>query len=321
MSDIISYPGEENHLDLLFKNETFWLTQKQIAELFSVERTVVTKHLKKVFFSGEVDEKSNVQKMHIAGSDKPIMFYNLDIVLSVGYRVNTKKGTQFSQWETRVLHKKMKESWRKEENQKNMHLKELESLLQLVQSTLHQKELSHPEALGLLSIITEYTHSWLLFHQYDENQLPFPSQFSPAESIHLEYTEAKNAINELKENLKKKGEASDLFGLERSGSLEGIFGSVYQSAFTKEMYPSIAEKSAHLLYFIVKNHPFADGNKRIGAFLFLVFLAKNKCLENSSGEKKINDNGLVAITLLIAESDPKQKDILIKLVVNFLQED
>src|SRR3989344_4427999 len=263
-------------LKVKLEKETVWLSQEQIAKLFFVDRTVITKHIKNVFNDGEVDEKSNVQKVHFAHSDRPIKFYNLDIILSVGYRVNTSRGIHFRRWVSEVLKNYLVKGF--SVNKKRLQEKGLEEFEQAV-------------------ALIKKTESKYKITQEDSVK----------------------AIEVLKDDLIRKGEASNLFGVEREkNSISGIIGNVYQNFKGKDFYKSIEEKAAHLLYFIIKDHALIDGNKRVGSFLFIVFLAKNNFLLKKNGERKINDNMLVALALLIAKSDPKQKDLMIKLIMNFL---
>jgi prophage maintenance system killer protein len=196
-------------------------------------------------------------------------------------------------------------------------LAEFEQAVAMIKNALETKKLKGAEAKGLLEVITKYAHSWLLLQKYDEEQLVLPvKQGKP--KYQLDYNQALEAISNLKINLLTKKQATDLFGKERGETLVGIIGNLYQSFDGKALYPSIEAKAAHLLYFIIKDHPFADGNKRIGSFLFIVFLSRNNYLLDKKSERKFNDNALVALALLIAESDPKQKEVLIRLVMNFL---
>jgi death-on-curing family protein len=321
-SEIIIYKNQDgkNQIEVHLENDTAWLTQEQISLLFAIDRTVVTKHLRNIFLSHELEEKSNVQKMHIAGSDKPVKFYNLDCIISVGYRANSKRATQFRIWATSVLKEHLVKGFTV--NQKRLNetgLKEFEEAVGLVKKVIQSKQLENKEAQGLLEIITTYSQSWLLLQKYDEAKIEAPKKVKRPGKV-FKYDFALQAIAELKSELLRKKEASDLFGHERQKALAGIIGSIYQTFAGKELYPTIEEKASHLLYFIIKDHPFSDGNKRIAAFLFIVFLAKNNYLLRKNGEKKINDNTLVAVALLIAESNPKQKDLLVKLVMNFLSE-
>lgn len=321
---IIIYQSSDRQvqLDVHLTDETIWLTQKQIAELFGIERSVITKHLKNIFFSQELAEKSNVQFLHIAGSDKPVKLYNLDVIISVGYRVNSKRATQFRIWATQTLKKYVLDGF--VVNQKRLQekqfdrLKELEQATTLLQKTIARHELRNDEATGLLKVITDYTESWLLLHKYDEGQLK-TDHVTKRLVYRLTYKDARAGVDELRTTLLKKKEAGDLFGAEREHMFESIIGNINQTFGGQELYGSIEEKAAHLLYFIIKDHVFSDGNKRSGAFLFVWFLARNNHLYTKKGEKKINDNALVAIALLIAESDPKEKDLMIKLVVNLIR--
>lgn len=310
--------GGKTSLEVKLEKDTVWLTQQQITQLFNRDRTVITKHINNVFKEKELDEKSNVQKMHIPNSDKPVAFYSLDIVISVGYRVKSKEGTQFRIWANQVLkdylikgyainHKRLPEA----------DLKELENALELIKNAVDRKSLTNEESTGLLKVITDYANSWILLQKYDSNKLEDPKK-KHKPKYELTYEKAIEAISKLKSDLKSKKETSDLFGNERDGSFEGIIGNIYQTFGSEDLYPSIEDKASHLLYFIIKDHPFTDGNKRIGAFLFILFLSNNGYLFKANGERKINDNALVALALLIAESNPKQKDTMIKLVMNFL---
>lgn len=313
--------NKEVVIEAVLREETIWLTQAQISSLFNIERSVVTKHLRNIFLSGELSEKSNVQKMHIPESDKPVKLYDLDAIISVGYRVNSKQATQFRIWATKTLREYIIKGYSL--NQKRLNelqgkkLAEFEQAVGLIKRTIENKQLSGSEESGLLKVITEYANSWLLLQKYDEGDLPLLK--SPKKpSFSIDYKFAVNAIDELRANLIKKNEASELFGKEREGSLEGVIGNIYQAFGGNEFYKSIEEKAAHLLYFIIKDHPFLDGNKRTGSFLFIAFLAKNKHLYRKDGEKKINDNALVALALLVAESEPGHKDVIIKLIMNLI---
>ncbi|KKP37233.1 MAG: putative Death-on-curing family protein [Candidatus Roizmanbacteria bacterium GW2011_GWA2_32_13] len=306
-------------LKVKLEKETVWLSQEQIAKLFSVDRTVITKHIKNVFNDGEVDEKSNVQKVHFAHSDRPIKFYNLDIILSVGYRVNTSRGIHFRRWVSEVLKNYLVKGF--SVNKKRLQekgLEEFEQAVALIKKTIETKKLSTSETKGLLKIITDYSNSWFLFYKYDKGKLDIPVKKSESK-YKITPEDSVKAIEVLKDDLIRKGEASNLFGVEREkNSISGIIGNVYQNFKGKDFYQSIEEKAAHLLYFIIKDHVLIDGNKRVGSFLFIVFLAKNNFLLKKNGERKINDNMLVALALLIAKSDTKQKDLMIKLIINFL---
>jgi len=302
---------------VMLEQETVWLTQKQITELFDRERTVITKHIGNIFKEKELEEKSVCAKFaHTAGDGKTYetQYYNLDVIISVGYRVKSKRGTQFRQWATQRLKEHLVKGYTINEKR----LADLEQTIKLVRQTGQAKELSATEAKGLLDIITNYTQSFILLNQFDSNSLP-EAKLNENITYEIEYNEAVKAIAELKKQLIKKKEASALFGNERDGAFGGILNSVVQTFGGEYLYKSIEAQAAHLLYFVIKNHPFTDGNKRIGAFLFVWFLEKNRHRFKQSGELKINDNALVALALLVAQSNPDDKDLMISLVINLIK--
>ena len=320
---IVIYQTKGGSVSLKVKlyEETIWLKQVQIAELFDVERSVVTKHLHNIFKDGELTEKSNVQKLHIANSDKPVKSYNLDAIIAVGYRVNSKQATQFRIWATKVIKDYIIKGYTFNQQRikqlRSARLKDLERAINLIKKTIEIKQLTVGGTSGLLKVISDYASSWLLLYKYDQERLEIKK--TTKAKYYPNYKEARGSIVELKNNLIKEKQATEIFGQERRDSFQAIIGNINQTFDGKELYPSVEEKAAHFLYFVIKDHPFIDGNKRIGAFLFIVFLAKNKYLFKTTGERKINDNALVALALLIAESNPKEKDIFIKLIINFLQ--
>ena len=320
--EVLIYRAKDGQakLEVNLRDETVWLTQKQIAELFGIERSVITKHLRNIFKTEELEEKSNVQKMHIANSDKPVSFYNLNMILSVGYRANSKRATQFRIWATKTLHDHLIKGYAINENrlqQRDAKLQELERVIRLFQDARQNKLLDRSETDELLQVITEYTNSWILLQKYDQEKIAIKKKTAKEKSI-LDYAKAKDAITQLKNNLLKIKEAAEIFAQERSHGLEAILGNLNQTFDGKALYPSIEQKAAHLLYFVIKDHPFVDGNKRVGSFLFIAYLAQNKYLLNKNGEKKINDNALVALALLVAQSHSKEKELIIALVTNLL---
>lgn len=239
--------------------------------------------------------------------------YNLDVIISVGYRVNSKKATEFRQWATQRLKDYLVKGYAI--NQKR--LEQLQQVVNIVQQSGSTKELSTSEAKGLLDIITHYTQSFVLLNQFDSNRL-VSDQLNENITYEIEYTEAVKAIDLLKKQLIKKKEATGLFGNQKDDSFQGILGNIVQTFGGEYLYKSIEEQAAHLLYFVIKNHPFSDGNKRIGAFLFVWFLEKNKHRVKKDGEVKINDNGLVALALLVAQSNPDDKELMISLIINLI---
>jgi prophage maintenance system killer protein len=321
--EIVLYRTDDGKtaLDVRLEAETVWLTQAQIAKLFQRERSVVTKHLRNVFLERELSEKSNVQKMHIANSDKPVAYFSLDVIISVGYRVKSKRGIQFRIWATQTLKDHLVRGYTLHERRlRERGVSELEQAVQLLSRTLTNQALVSPDGKGVLDIVSGYARSWLLLQQYDENRLGIPEKRHPAKAS-LSYEQTREAIATLKARLLERGQASALFGQERGEQLAGILGSIEQSFGGESLYPSVEEKAAHLLYFVIKDHPFSDGNKRIGSFLFILFLRANGYLNDATGAPRINDNALVALALLTAESQPQNKDLMIRLTMNLLAED
>ncbi len=327
MSDIVIYEDGNVELKTTVENDTVWLSQKQIAELFDVQRPAITKHLSNIFKSKELDEKvvcSILEHTTKHGAienkkqTKKIKLYNLDAIISIGYRVNSKRATQFRIWATNILKEYLIKGYAL--NQKKLQqkkLQELDQTIQLIKQGLQNNQLSITEAKGFVEIVSNYAKSWALLQGYDEQSLQEVAQTKEQKFI-LDYDEAKEAIAELKKTLITKGEATELFGQEKAGELKGNLLNIYQSFGGVELLPSIESKAANLLYYIIKGHPFNDGNKRIGAYLFILFLHKNGILHKPNGEPKINDNALASIALLVAQSDPSQKEIIIKLVMNML---
>ncbi len=315
---IYKSPQNEVEVKVCFEKETVWLRQEEIARLYGKDRTVISKHVNKIFEDKEVELKSNVQKMHLANSDKPVSFYSLDVILAVGYRTNSSRAIHFRKWATSVLKKYLlagyavNEKLLQEEKDK---LKGLQETISFLREKSKDKLLAGQEQ-EIFNILANYSKTLTLLEQYDKEKL-VTVQSGKGKYI-LEYNETKQIIERIKAELIIKKEASELFGQESGEKLKGILGSIYQTFDRKELYPSLEEKSAHLLYFLIKDHPFIDGNKRIASFLFVYFLDKNNYLYRPSGEKKVNDNALTALVLLIAVSDPREKDKLVKIITNLL---
>jgi len=324
--EIVIYEDKNGQVKLSaeIKEESVWLTQAQIADLFKTQRPAITKHLNNIFKSGELSKNavcSILEHTALDGKRYKTKFYNLDAILSVGYRVNSKRATQFRIWATGILRKHILEGYSLNEKRllelRGRELNEFEQAVALVRKTISNRELSGREAEGILRVITDYANTWVLLQKYDEDKIESPTKFTKVKRA-FTYEEALSLANELKNNLLEKKEAGDLFGRERGESFGGIIATLSQAFAGKDLYPSVEAKAAHLLYFVIKDHPFSDGNKRLASFLFVIFLARNKSLLKKNGEKKINDNALVALALLIAESEPKQKEVMVKLIMNFL---
>lgn len=310
------YQSENGAVEVRLDDETVWLRQEQMALLFGRERSVVSKHLRNVFAEGELEEKSNVQILHIAGSDKPVKFYNLDVIISVGYRVKSVQGTRFRQWATQVLRTHLAQGYTLNQQRLKANARELEAALLLVRKAAQSTDLQVDTGRGLVDIVTRYAQTFLLLQRYDEGLLTEPPE-QPG-GVLPSLPEARAALSNLKASLLARGEATELFARERGEGLAALLGNLDQTVFGEPAYPSVEAKAAHLLYFVIKNHPFADGNKRSGAFLFVDFLNRNGRLLDAQGVPVINDIGLAALALLVAESDPAQKETMIRLVMNML---
>lgn len=300
-------------LDVRLEKETLWLSLNQISALFERDKSVISRHLRNVFQEGELDRGAVVAFFATTAADGKtyqVEYFNLDAILSVGYRVNSKRGTQFRIWATQVL----KDHLVKGYSVNAKRLKELHQSLKLIGQMLDRYDVTSDQTRALLHVVTDYASALDLLDDYDHQRVTVPP-LEAGEARGIAPGEAQTVIGELR----RKFGGSDLFGREKDQSLAGSLGAVMQSFGGKDLYPSREEKAAHLLYFLVKNHPFVDGNKRIAAALFLWFMEKNGILYRADGSRHIADNALVAITLMIAESDPQQKDILTKMVVNLIQ--
>jgi prophage maintenance system killer protein len=307
-------------LEVHLERDTVWLNQAQMVELFQRNQSVISRHVRNVFKEGELEEKGNMQKMHIPNSDKPVTYFNLDVVISIGYRVKSPRGTQFRIWATHTLKDHLIHGYTLNERRlREKGLNEARESIKLLAQTLERHSLIDEQGKGVLNIITRYARSWTILQRFDENLLELPAKRHIVKRV-IAYETAKPNIELLKDRLIQKGEASSLFGQEQNLRLKGILGSIEQTFDGQELYPSVEEKAANLIYFIIKDHPFVDGNKRIGSFLFTLFLRENGCLEDINGNTKIDENTLVALALLIAESEPSQKDLMIKLIMNLLDE-
>lgn len=309
----------QTRVEVRVGEDTVWLRQEQMSELFGRERSVITKHLRNVFKEGELDKKSNVQNLHIAGSDRPVKFYNLDVIISVGYRVKSVQGTRFRQWATQVLRQHLVQGYTLNRARFEHNAAELAQALALIRKAARSPAITAEAGSGLVEIVSRYTQTFLWLQRYDEGMLTEPDG-QPGGRL-PSTVEAMAALEALKASLIERGEATDLFARPRGDGLDALLGNLDQSVFGEPAYPTVESKAAHLLYFVVKNHPFSDGNKRSGAFLFVDFLHRNGRLLNAAGEAVINDAGLAALTLLVAESDPKQMETLIRLIMNMLAQE
>ncbi len=309
---IIIYESEDGSkkIDVNLTEDTIWLNQLQLSELFDRDRTVITRHINNIFKEGEIPKKSNVQKMHLSHSDKPINYYNLEVIISLGYRVKSKKGTEFRIWANKVIKDHLVKGYTVNKNR----LEQLKQTVQLITRTI--KNNTNGTTNNLIDVLSDYTKALDILDDYDHQRVRKVASSNKV-VFKINYKEAINAI----EQLRTKFGASELFGNQKDESFKSSIAVIDQTFDGKELYTSIEEKAANLLYLVVKNHSFTDGNKRIAAWLFVWYLNENSYLYMDNGVKKIGNDTLVALTLMIAESNPKEKDILINVIINLINTD
>lgn len=317
MSEIVIYKAKDGHIELnvSLSEETVWLSLSQLSGLFGRDKSVISRHLSNIFKNNELDKTSVIANFATTAADGKtyqVDYYNLDAIISIGYRVNSSEATQFRIWATSILKEHLIKGYTTYEKRlAERGVKELQQSIELLQKTLTRNNLVNDIGIETIQLIMSYTKTWHLLLAYDEDELTLPAQGRQAIAA-LNYESAVHAIETLKSDLFARNEATALFGNEREQGLQSILGNIEQTFGGEPLYKTIEERAAHLLYFIIKDHPFSDGNKRIGCLIFLLYLK----LQNTA--IKLNDNGLVALALLIAESDPKQKDLMVCLTVNLL---
>ena len=321
--EVIIYKDKRSKIDLdvRFEGETVWLTQKQMAKLFGKSIKTINEHIKNVFKEGELEEDSVIRKFRITASDGKTYdtnFYNLDIIISIGYRVKSQQGTNFRIWATRKLKDYLVNGYLiNEKRLKQLNERRLNEFKRVIEMT-RNLAIENGEEKGVLDIIVNYADAWIFLQGYDEGQLPDIKKKKAM--FVLDYDFAQDYISRLKDDLMLKGQATDLFGRERGDSFDAVLGAIKQSFGGQDLYSNIEDKASNLFYLIIKDHPFFDGNKRIASFLFLVFLSNNNYSKRRNGERKIDENTIVALALFVAQSDRRDKDIIIKLIMNFLRE-
>lgn len=319
---IYQTPDGETSIDVSLDQDTVWLSQNQMAELFQSSKQNISLHVNNIFNEGELDKNATVKESLTVQNEgkraikRKVEQYSLDVIISVGYRVKSRRGIQFRIWANTILKEYLIKGYSL--NEKRLHelsqqFEALKQTVRLMGNVIDTQKLSSEETTGLLKVITDYTYALDILDKYDHNNLTIEATHTQ-QSFIFTYEEAIKAIY----GLKDKFGGSSLFGNEKDESFRSSITTIYQSFGGQELYPSIEEKAAHLLYFVVKNHSFSDGNKRIAAFLFVWFLEKNNILYREDGSKRIADNALVALTLMIAESKPDEKDIIVQVVVNLI---
>jgi len=324
MNEIIIYQAsnDQTQVEVKFEFETVWLTQKQMAQLFAKSLKTINEHIKNTYKEHELEKTSTIRNFRIVQKEgkrtieREVEHYNLDVIISVGYRVKSKQGTQFRQWATQRLKDYLVKGYALNATrlqQVEGRYQELQQTIKLITNVASKKSLAGNEAKGILKILEQYSHALELLDQYDHQRLP-EIKGDKKQVKKLSYHEAIKQIDVWR----KVQKAGKLFGNEKDQSLKSSLNTIYQTFDGKDLYPTLEEKAAHLLYFVVKNHSFTDGNKRIAAGLFLYFMDMNKALLTAAGSKRMDDYTLVAVTLLIAESKPEEKEQIVKLILNLM---
>ena len=320
--DVILYRSEDGavQLEVQLDRETVWLNQRQMAELFDKDTDTIGLHVRNIYKEGELPRKGTTEESSVVQNEggrkvrRQVYFYNLDVIISVGYRVKSKRGTQFRQWATRVLREHLVRGFTLNEKrlqEQEQKLADLRRTVGLLEQTITHQAIGLEEARGLLQVITDYAYALTTLDRFDHGTLAIEQTTRPAPYI-MTYEAAMEIVTAMKSGF------GGLFGLEKDQGFKSALGTIYQTFGGEELYPSIEEKAANLLYFVVKNHAFSDGNKRIGAALFITFLAGNNALYRSDRSKRIADNALVALTLLIAESRPQDRETIVKVIVSLI---
>jgi prophage maintenance system killer protein len=320
--EIYKLEGGNTEISVMLNGETVWLSLNQLTDLFQRDKSVISRHINNIFKEGELKRGATVANFATVQTEggrqisRSIEYFNLDVIISVGYRIKSQKGTDFRIWANRVLKDYLLRGYsinEKRLTQQNEYLKELQRSVKILGEVLNQKILSDSESIGLLRIIADYAYALDILDQYDYQSLQIRDT-SGKETYQLHYEEAIRQIQLVRQRYGN----SELFGREKDKSFRSSISTIYQTFDGKDLYPSIEEKAANLLYLITKNHSFADGNKRIAAFIFLLFLERNGILYDDRGKKRIADNALVALTLMIAVSNPEEKETIVKVIVNLI---
>ena len=316
---IIIYQTEDGQtkVDVRMENDTVWLSANQMAMLFDRDEKTIRKHINNVFSDGEVQKESNTHFLRVTHSDKPVAFYTLDVIISVGYRVKSLRGVQFRRWANKVLKEYLVKGYAVNDRLRRDQLGELRQLVQVVGRTLQCQDVTATtDGQALFDVVVDYTYALDTLDNYDYERLSIEQTTAPEAPFRATY---ENAMAEIR-RLHNKFGGSQWFGNEKDDSFKSSIGQIYQTFGGEELYPSVEEKAAMLLYLVTKNHSFSDGNKRIAATLFLWFLNNNGILYRPDGTKRIADNTLVALTLMIAESRTEEKDVMVKVVVNLINQ-
>ncbi|MHB1463722.1 MAG: RhuM family protein [Thermoleophilia bacterium] len=329
-NEIILYqsPDGEINIEVRLERETVWLTQRQMADLFDTSTDNVGLHLKNIFNEGELAESTTTEDYSVVQSEggrqvrRQLKHYNLDAIISVGYRVSSKRGTQFRIWATRTLRDYLLKGYTlNEQRLREKGFDEIGQAVSLLSRTLTRNELVSSEGRAAIEIVEQYTRAWKLLLQYDEEKLAETPEHPVQPAVSLSMADANAAIAGLRIVLYERGEATDIFGQERGDHLGAILGALEQTFDGQPLYPTAQARAANLLYLVIKDHPFVDGNKRIGTLLFLEYLRRNGLLFRPDGQPRLADNAIVALALLVAESDARQKELMIRLILNLIEDE
>jgi prophage maintenance system killer protein len=321
-NDILIYQADDGktRLEVHLDHETVWLSQRQMAELFEKDTDTIGLHVRNLYKEGELDREATTEESSVVQDEggrqvrRKVQYYNLDVIISVGYRVKSQRGTQFRQWATKVLRDHLVKGYTLHEQrlrEERAKLREMQQTVDLLARTLTSQELVTEAGQDVLRVIGDYAYALATLDRYDHGTLAIEGTTGEARHV-IDYEEGIGLVKAM------KGEFAGLFGIEKDQGFKSALGTIYQTFDGKELYPSVEEKAANLLYFVVKNHAFSDGNKRIAAALFIYFLAANGILYRPDGSKRLADNALVALTLLIAESRPDEKETIVKVIVNLI---
>jgi prophage maintenance system killer protein len=315
-------PDGGARVEVVVGDDTVWMTQAQMVELFGRNQSVLARHINNVFAEGELQREGSMQILHRTSEDgRPAAYYSLDVIISVGYRVKSMRGTQFRRWATGVLRDHLLRGYTMNEQRLLARGVEFDQAVALLSATLRRHEALTPEGQAVLDVVQRYARSWRLLRAYDEDRLAAaPGRTSPP-TASLDIGSARRAIRAMRDDISARGEPAGLFGQERGDALESVILAIEQTWDAVPLYPTTESRAAHLLYFVIKDHPLTDGNKRTGALLFLEYLRRNGALLGVDGQPRFSDTALVALALLVAESAPAHKELVIRLVLNLLAED
>lgn len=327
--EVVVYEAPDGgpRVDVVVQDETVWLTQRQMAELFGVAVPTLSEHISNAYAEGELAQEATLRESRIVRSEgsrqvrRRVQHYNLDVIISVGYRVKSKRGTQFRIWANGVLRDHLLRGYTLNEKRLLARGVEFDQAVALLTATLRKNETLTPEGQAVLEVVQHYARTWRMLRAYDENQLPSAPGHTSAPTATLDIATAREAIRTMRDDMVVRGENPGMFGQERGDALESILLNIEQTWGGEALYPTVESRAAHLLYFVIKDHPLSDGNKRTASLLFLDYLRRNNALSGANAQPRFSDTALVALALLVAESEASHKNLVIRLILNLLAED